>query len=87
VYLSGCDVRTTKCVYLWTLPFRALNQNVTKFSATHLHITSKAALSSRIQVLGALAQLHSLRAETKGGDYEAAKGAKIIRAGSNIAPI
>ena len=86
MYPSGRDVRTpTRYVCPWTLPSPALNQNVTKFSATHLHITSKAALSSRIQVLDAIAQLRSLSAQTKGGDYEAAKDAKITHARSSIA--
>ena len=61
------------------------DQNVTKLSAIHLQITSKAALSSRIQLLNAIAQLRSLSAQTKGGGgYGAAKGVEIIRARANI---
>jgi len=61
------------------------NQNITKLSAIHLHITSKAALSSRIQLLNAIAQLRALSAQTKGGGgFGSAKGVGIIRARSNI---
>jgi len=61
------------------------DQNIIKLSAIHLHITSKAALSSRIQLLNAIAQLRALSAQTKGGGgYEAAKGVEVIRARSNI---
>ena len=61
------------------------DQNVTRLSAIHLHITSKAALSSRIQLLNAVAQLRAISAQTKGGGgYGAAKGVEIIRARSNI---
>ena len=60
------------------------DQNVTKLSAIHLQITSKAALSSRIQLLNAIAQLRSLSAQTKGGGGGATKGVEIIRARANI---
>jgi large subunit ribosomal protein L5 len=61
------------------------DQNVIKLSAIYLHITAKAALSSRIQLLNAIAQLRALSAQTKGGGgYGAAKGVEVIRARSNI---
>jgi large subunit ribosomal protein L5 len=61
------------------------NQNVIKLSAIHLHITSKAALSSRIQLLNAIAQLRAVSAQTQGGGgYEAAKGVEVIRARANV---
>ena len=61
------------------------DQNVVRLSAIHLHITSKAALASRIQLLNAIAQLRALSAQTKGGGgYETAKGVEVVRARSNI---
>ena len=61
------------------------DQNIIKLSAVHLQITSKAALSSRIQLLNAIAQLRALSAQTKGGGgYRAAKGVEVVRARSNI---
>ena len=61
------------------------DENVVRLSAIHLHITSKAALASRIQLLNAIAQLRALSAQTKGGGgYETAKGVEVVRARSNI---
>ena len=61
------------------------DQNVVRLSAIHLQITSKAALSSRIQLLNAIAQLRALSAQTKGGGgFETAKGVEVIRSRSNI---
>jgi large subunit ribosomal protein L5 len=61
------------------------DQNVIKLSAIHLQMTSKAALSSRINLLNAIAQLRAISAQTKGGGgYEAAKGVEVIRARSNV---
>ena len=67
-----------------SVPDRLLyDQNVTKLSAIRLHITLKAALSSRIKILNAIAQLRCPSAQTKGRGYEAVK--EVTRARSDIA--